>query len=111
MKLHLDEQQLGIDITASEKEAIVTVTGYPKYMRKLSQLAEKYPQAYKLTGTEKDENGEIYCLHLRIDKRYIRFGKPASEARCEAARERLQKVRAENAEQEAEDGKADLLKG
>jgi hypothetical protein len=107
MKLHLDEQQLGIDITASEKEAIVTVTGYPKYMRKLSQLAEKYPQAYKLTGTEKDENGEIYCLHLRVDKRYIRFGKPASAEKCEAARERFKKMH----EQEAEDGKADLLKG
>jgi len=86
MNLHLEEQEIGIAINAADSEAFVTITGYPMYLRKFEQLAAKYPEAYKLTGEEKDENGVVYCRKYLVQKRYIRFGKPASEAKRESGK-------------------------
>jgi hypothetical protein len=96
MIFHLDEQEIGIAINAADTFAVVTVTGYPMYLRKLEQLAAKYPEAYKLTHEETDENGAIYCRQYHVEKKYIKFGKPASEARKEVGRRLAANMRANN---------------
>ena len=81
MKFSRDEQEAGICINADSDRAIITVTAYPLYLRKFELLSAKYPEAYKLLGEEQDEEGKVYCRRYSVDKKYIRFGKPASEAK------------------------------
>lgn len=86
MKFQRNEQEVGISINADDERARVTVTGYPKYLRQLAALSAKYPDAYKLLHEERDPAGEVYSRSYSVDKRYIKWGKPASEAQRERGR-------------------------
>lgn len=77
--LQAAERETTIRWDAEEKVAHI-YTGDPVYIRKLDKLCENHPDEYKLV--QRDEYGARYIGPARL----IRFGKPASEARREAAR-------------------------
>lgn len=70
-------------ITWDEEEKIARIyTASPVTMRKLDKLVEEFPDDYQLTQTFINPAAKRYT----VPARYIRFGKPASEARREANR-------------------------
>lgn len=78
--LSMEERETHIRWDAVEKIAHI-FTADPVSIRKLDKLVDGYPETYKLV---KDDNygGKSY----EVDSKYIRFGKPASEAQKEAGR-------------------------
>lgn len=48
-------------------------------MRKLEKLAAQFPDVYRRTWTE-ETSGKVTAAKYEVDARYVRFGKPASEA-------------------------------
>ena len=67
-------------------------------IRKLNRLCERFPDAYRRVWEEKDAEGNVTAAKYETACRMIRFGKPASEAKMEAARrnaERMQERRKE----------------
>jgi hypothetical protein len=73
------EQETTINYNAEEKAAEI-YTADPSIMRKLKKLSEQFPDVYVCK-----ESKEFQAKYI-VPKRLIRFGKPASEARREAAR-------------------------
>ncbi|MBQ8506926.1 MAG: hypothetical protein IJ466_05810 [Clostridia bacterium] len=69
------EQETHITWNAEEKIATV-YTCDPATIRKLDKLAKECPEAYRCTWTDDQYNARKYTLPAR----YVRFGKPASEA-------------------------------
>ncbi len=63
-----DEQKTAKVYTAS------TIT-----MRKLDKLAAQFPDVYRRTWME-ETGGKVTAAKYEVDARYVRFGKPASEA-------------------------------
>ena len=57
-------------------------TADPAVIRKLDRLAEEYPDVYRCTRVDQTCLAKMYS----VPARFIRFGKPASEARKEASR-------------------------
>jgi|GEM_PF-1656398 len=80
-KLTLEEQETTINWCRAEETATID-TADPVVMRKLDKLAEAYPDVYKVDRVDPNYTAKRYS----IPARYIRFGKPASVARREAAR-------------------------
>lgn len=73
-------------IVWDEEEQIAHIyAASPVTMRKLDKLVAEFPDVYKCVWIDKDGSAKKY----EVTKRLIRFGKPASEARKEAARERM----------------------
>jgi hypothetical protein len=95
MNFKLNEQEIGIAINAEDKEALITITGYPAYLRKFEKLSNEFPEDYRLLNEYTDE-GEVYGRRYAVNKRYIRFGKPASEARKENGRKLAENMRVGN---------------
>jgi hypothetical protein len=94
MKFKTDEMELGIAINAADKEAMITVTGYQTYLRKLEKLSKEFPEDYKLLKEHLDpENGEIYARQYLVNKKYVRFGKPASAKRIEQGKAAAARMR------------------
>ena len=54
-------------------------TASPVTMRKLEKLAAQFPDVYRRTWTE-ETGGKVTAAKYEVDARYVRFGKPASEA-------------------------------
>jgi hypothetical protein len=48
-------------------------------MRKLDNLAAQFPDVYLRTWTE-ETGGKVTAAKYEVNARYIRFGKPATEA-------------------------------
>lgn len=72
-------------IVWDEEEQIAHIyAASPVTLRKLDKLVAEFPDVYKCVWVDKDESAKKY----EVTKRLIRFGKPASEAVREAARER-----------------------
>ena len=72
-------------IVWDEEEQIAHIyAASPVTMRKLDKLVAEFPDVYKCVWIDKDGSAKKY----EVTKRLIRFGKPASEAVREAARER-----------------------
>lgn len=88
-KLSKAEMQTHITWDAEQKQATV-YTCDPATMRKLDRLVKEYPDAYRCTWEGENPSARKYTFPAR----YLRFGKPASEAQkaarlrsCEIMRE------------------------
>ena len=66
-----------------EDKAVIIDTAEPAVIRKLDTLAAEFPEVYTCTRADEAYGAKRYTLS---DKRYVRFAKPASEARREANR-------------------------
>ena len=75
------EQETIIRWDALTKTAIIDTTT-PEVLRKLDKLAGQFHGVYKVVRTDPNYPAKQY----EINARYIRFGKPASEAQRNAAR-------------------------
>ena len=62
----------------------------PSVIRKLDKLCASHPETYACTATDDTFKAKRYTV---TDARYVRFGKPASEARREAGRRRAAQMR------------------
>ena len=67
------ERETTIIFNEEERKALIW-TCSPTMIRRLDKLAEGYPDAYKCVLVDGD------ARRYEVDKRYIRFGKPASAA-------------------------------
>jgi len=95
MKLKNNEQEIGISINAADQEAYITITGYQAYLRKFENLSSLFPKEYKLVNEQYDNTtGEIYGRSYMVNKKRIRFSKPASEERKEQGRRAAEIMRA-----------------
>lgn len=90
------EQETTIVFDAERDEATV-YTANPSTLRKLDKLSSIYPETYKRIWG--DPNG--LAARFTCPKRYIRFGKPASESRKAANLRNLSKT-APNGEDKTE---------
>lgn len=54
-------------------------TASPITMRKLEKLSAQFPDVYRRTWTE-ETGGKVTAAKYEVDARFIRFGKPATEA-------------------------------
>ena len=85
------EQETSIVWDEEEKVArIYTSSGVS--LRKMERLCEQFPDAYRRVWTEKDADGRLTAAKYETVCKYIRFGKPASEARKAVARENAQRM-------------------
>ena len=74
------EQETSIVWDEEEKVARI-YTASPVSMRKLDRLCAEYPEEYLKVWEEKDRDGRVTAAKYQTGCKYIRFGKPASEAR------------------------------
>lgn len=81
------EQETSIVWDEDEKVARI-YTASPVTIRKLEKLVAACPEAYRRVWEQPDGLARKY----EVNKRYIRFGKPASEARKEAARKNAERM-------------------
>ena len=79
--LTLAERETIIRYDAETRRATID-TAIPADIRKLDKLAEVHPDVYKLERIYEEYGAKRYS----VPARYIRFGKPASEAQKESAR-------------------------
>lgn len=77
-----DEQETSVVWDESEQVAHI-YTASPVSIRKLDKLVEEFPGVYNCVWMEKDGSAKKYT----VAKKYIRFGKPASEAKKAALSE------------------------
>lgn len=59
-------------------------TNSPVTMRKLGALIEKFPETYRAEPSQEDE------MRLSVQKKFVRFGKPASEAQKAAGKQKIE---------------------
>lgn len=65
-------------VTFNDAERMVNIySASPVVMRRLDKLCENFPDVYKCIWTEDGGTAKKYTVG---DKKYIKFGKPASEA-------------------------------
>lgn len=69
-----------------EQKVARIYTASPITLRKLNKLCEACPDEYRQTWTETDKSGRVTAAKYEVAARFIKFGKPASEARKEAGR-------------------------
>ena len=79
------ERETHISWNAADKVATID-TADPAVIRKLDKLTQAHPDAYRCTRVD----GLYQAKKYTVNARYIRFGKPASEAVREANRKRSQ---------------------
>ena len=87
-RLTREEQETHIMWNAATKRAVID-TADPAVIRKLDRLAAEHPDAYRVTRTDERYGAKWYD----VDARYIRFGRPASEAQKAAAQRNSSKTR------------------
>lgn len=85
------EQEIVIVWDAESRTATID-TADPVTIRKLDRLAEQYPEEYRLVSEDVLYNAKRY----EVPAKYIRFGKPASDAQREAAKRKVAHLRREN---------------
>jgi hypothetical protein len=69
-----------------EQKVARIYTASPITLRKLNKLCEACPDEYRQTWMETDKNGRVTAAKYEVAAKYIKFAKPASEARKEAGR-------------------------
>lgn len=79
------EQETSIVWDEEQKVARI-YTASPATMRKLDKLCEVCPDEYTRTWTETDKKDRVTAAKYEVAAKYVKFGKPASEARKEAGR-------------------------
>ena len=99
MNYSRSEQETSIVWDEEQKVARI-YTASPISMRKLDKLCAICPNEYKQTWTETDKHGRVTAAKYEVTAKLIRFAKPASEAKRNAARERFAKYKAEQEENE-----------
>jgi hypothetical protein len=75
------EQETVIRWDALTKTAVID-TATPEVIRKMDKLAGQFPGVYKVVRVDPNYSAKRY----EVDARYVRFGRPASEAQRNAAR-------------------------
>lgn len=76
-----EERETIINWSMADKTATV-FTADPAVIRKLDKLCKEHPEVYRMIRHNERDGMKEYTAEAR----YIRFGKPASEAQREAAR-------------------------
>lgn len=72
-------------VTFSDADRMVNIySASPVVMRRLDRLCENFPDVYKCIWTEDGGTAKKYTVG---DKKYIKFGKPASEAMKQRGRD------------------------
>lgn len=82
------ERETHIMWNAADKTAIID-TADPAVIRKLDKLVEAHPGAYRCTRVDDLYQAKKYT----VDAQYIRFGKPATEAKRAAGRKHAEWLR------------------
>lgn len=73
-------QEQETTITWNELEKVAHIySASPSTMRKLEKQSAQFPDVYRRTWTE-EIGGKVTAAKYEVDARFIRFGKPASEA-------------------------------
>ena len=81
------EQETVIHWDAEDKTAYID-TANPVTIRKLDTLVATHPDTYRCIRTD-----ELYrAKRYEVDSKYIRFGKPTSEARREIGRANMREM-------------------
>lgn len=84
--MQYSKQEQETTITWDEQERIANIySSSPITIRKLDKLVAQFPDTYSCVWSEPDDTAKKY----KVQPKYIRFGKPASEARIEASRRNL----------------------
>lgn len=79
----ISRQEMETHITWNAEEKIATVyTCDPATIRKLDKLTQQCPEAYRCIWEGENPTARKYT----VPARYVRFGKPASEARIAAGK-------------------------
>ena len=86
-RLSRAEMETVIRYDAEERIAHID-TAMPAIVRKLDKLAEAYPDVYRCVGVDDRYGAKRY----EVDARFIRFGKPASEARKAVGRANMERM-------------------
>lgn len=74
-------------IVWDEEQKVARIyTASPITLRKLNKLCEVCQDEYRQTWTETDKNGKVTAAKYEVAAKYVKFAKPASEARKEAGR-------------------------
>lgn len=85
------EQEVVIRWDAETRTASID-TADPVTIRKLDALAAQYPETYRLVSVD-----DLYgAKRYEVPAKYVRFGKPASDAQREAAKAKASYLRREN---------------
>lgn len=79
------EQETSI-VWDEEMKVANIYTASPMSMRKLDKLCEACPDEYRQVWTETDKSGKVTAAKYEVAAKFIKFVKPASEARKEAGR-------------------------
>lgn len=96
MKYKLTEQEQELVVTVTRADDVVTCyTSDRVHMRKLDKLHQEFPDVYRLVWTDSQIMGDGAPMGKRYQfpRRYLRFGKPASEAQQAARRANAVKMR------------------
>ena len=79
------EQETSI-VWDEEMKAANIYTASPITLRKLDKLCKACPAEYRQVWTETDKSGKVTAAKYEVAAKFIKFAKPASEARKEAGR-------------------------
>ena len=79
------EQETSI-VWDEEMKAANIYTASPITLRKLDKLCKACPDEYRQVWTETDKSGKVTAAKYEVAAKFIKFAKPASEARKEAGR-------------------------
>lgn len=84
------EREVTIRWDAEQRTATIDAA-IPATVRKLDALAEQYPETYRLVSEDAAYGAKRYA----VDARYIRFGKPPTEAQREKGKRLASNLRRE----------------
>ena len=88
-KISLSRYEMETHITWNAEEKIATVyTCDPVTIRKLDKLVSICPEVYRCIWEDVNPAAKKYT----VPARYVRFGKPISEAQRNAGREKMRKI-------------------
>lgn len=88
-KNSISRYEMETHITWNAEEKIATVyTCDPTTIRKLDKLVEQCPGVYSCIWEGENPTAKKYT----VPARYVRFGKPISEAQAAAGREKMLKI-------------------
>lgn len=102
MPYNLSRYEMETHITWNAEEKIASIwTCDPVSIRKLDKLVSQFPETYKCV-----ERGGDFAKY-QVAAKFVRFGKPVSEARREANMRNIEKIAQTRASesQEGEEGK------
>ena len=89
--LSREERETLIRWNMAEKSVVID-TADPAVIRRLDKLAADHPQVYACTRSDETYGAKRYTL---CDKRYVRFGKPASDVYRQSHSEALDRINSE----------------